>query len=65
MSVAEGGKELCVKLPDLSDPQSSLLLLRHCHVTEVNRLASTVPPNVFLPVAQIHDKLTQETFPWF
>ena len=61
-SLAENGSQLCEQLSDLGDPQSSLLLLRHCHVTKVNHLALTVYPDFFPPAACIHDRLTQKSF---
>ena len=39
---AKEGNKLCSELRDLNDPQSSMLLLRHCHNPRMNFLAKSV-----------------------
>ena len=41
--LASRGKELCDKISALEDPQCALLLLRHCHATNLNHLGRTIP----------------------
>ena len=52
---AKSGTELCSKLLELDDPQSSLLLLRHCHVPSLNHVSRTTIPEQLNKVALIHD----------
>ena len=59
---AKSGTELCSKLLELDDPQSSLLLLRHCHVPSLNHLRRTVIPKQLNKAALIHDDQTYQTF---
>ena len=42
---AKEGNKLCSELRDLNDPQSSMLLLRHCHNPRMNFLARSVTPD--------------------
>ena len=45
---AVSGKDLCSKLADLNNPHAStLLLIRHCHISRVNYLARAVFPKRF------------------
>ena len=62
MDKAKSGTELCSKLLELDDPQSSLLLLRHCHVPSLNHLSRTVIPEQLNKAALIHDDQTYRTF---
>lgn len=55
---AKSGSNFCSKLQDLDNPQSSLLLLRHCHVPSLNHLGRTVAPDLPQKAAVIHDDLT-------
>ena len=59
---AEDGNTLCSILRDLDEPQSALLLLKHCHVPKLNHLARTVVPTHLSKAAVIHDNLTKSTF---
>ncbi|XP_062517793.1 uncharacterized protein LOC134193028 [Corticium candelabrum] len=59
---AKSGTELCSKLLELDDPQSSLLLLRHCHVPSLNHSSRTVIPEQLNKAALIHDDQTYQTF---
>ena len=59
---AKSGSDFCSKLLSLDDPQSSLLLLRHCHVPSLNHLSRTVAPEILNKAALIHDDLTYQTF---
>ena len=61
-SFAKSGEALCHELSKLEDPQSSYLLLRHCHVPQLNYLARTVGSSLLFPSACLHDFLTQSTF---
>ena len=61
-SFAKSGEALCHELSKLEDPQSSYLLLRHCHVPQLNHLARTVGSSLLFPAACLHDFLTQSTF---
>ena len=45
----------------LSDPQSALLLLRHCHVTRLNYLARSVSPVLLKSAADCHDTMSKVT----
>ena len=56
------GDSLCSILRDLDEPQSVLLLLKHCHVPKLNHLATTVVPTHLSKAAVIHDNLTKSTF---
>ena len=55
-SNAEKGDLLCNKLPDLNDVQSSMLLLRYCHVSRLNHLGRVIPPEMLHTAAAIHDE---------
>ena len=59
---AEDGNTLCSILRDLDEPQSALLLLKHCHVPKLNHFARTVVPTHLSKAAVIHDNLTKSTF---
>ena len=58
----EGGHGLCQKLIEMDDPQSSSLLLRHCHVPQMNHLTRSVFPCDLQRGADIHDRITKDTF---
>ena len=60
--IVQSGSSLCDYLPKLNDPQSALLLLRHCHVPKLDHLARTVHPNNIRKAASIHDSMTRATF---
>ena len=59
---AKSGSLLCQEIVSLDDPQSSMLLLRHCHTTRMNHLTRTVPPSLLKPAATIHDSITHASF---
>ena len=59
MKIAESGNVLCNELALLSDPQSVLLLLRHCHVTRQNYLARSVSPVLLKSAADCHDTMSK------
>ena len=59
---AKSGTKLCSKLLELNDLQSSLLLLRHCHVPSLNHMSRTVIPKQLNRAALIHDDQTYQTF---
>ena len=59
---SEGGHGLCLKLIEMDDPQSSSLLLRHCHVPRMNHLTRSVFPCDLQRGADIHDRITKDTF---
>ena len=46
----------------MDDPQSSSLLLRHCHVPRMNHLTRSVFPCDLQRGADIHDRITKDTF---
>ena len=62
MEIARSGQDLCNELVSLEDPQSGMLLLRHCHVSRMNHVARTVFPSLLNPAACLHDQLTRCTF---
>ena len=59
---AESGKRLCDQLQELGEVQSAMLLLRFCHVPRLNHLARSTFPEWLQPAAEIHDKITRDTF---
>ena len=46
-AIAENGICLCSMLSYLNEPQSGLLLLRHCHVPKMNHFARTMAPKSY------------------
>ena len=62
VEISKCGQDLCTKLTEFDDPQSSLLLLRHCHVPRINHIARSVVPSCLQIAAKIHDQLTRTTF---
>ena len=52
-SIAEKGDYLCNQLNSLNDLQSSMLLLRYCHIGCLNHLARSIPPNILQSAALI------------
>ena len=62
LQMAERGKDLCDKLIGFTNLQSSMLLLRHCHVGRLDHLARSIRPNSLSHAASIHDGLTKKTF---
>jgi hypothetical protein len=62
LDIAKSGKNLCDQLQALKDPQSGMLLLRHCHVSHINHLSRTVSPSWISDAAHHHDQLTRATF---
>ncbi|XP_062504332.1 uncharacterized protein LOC134181136 [Corticium candelabrum] len=61
-SFADSGNLLCDQLVELEDPQSAMLLLRHCHVPRMTHLARSVAPKYLIEAASLHDHLTRESF---
>ncbi|XP_062498931.1 uncharacterized protein LOC134176271 [Corticium candelabrum] len=49
-SFADSGNLLCDQLVELEDPQSAMLLLRHCHVPRMTHLASWANALSTLPI---------------
>ena len=62
LEIARSGQDLCNELVSLEDPQSGMLLLRHCHVSRMNLVARTVFPSLLNPAPCLHDQLTRCTF---
>ena len=62
LEIARSGQDLCNELVSVEDPQSGMLLLRHCHVSRMNHVARTVFPSLLNPAACLHDQLTRCTF---
>ena len=44
IDIAKSGDRLCSELVNLNDSQSSVLILRHCHVPRLNYLARQIFP---------------------
>ena len=59
---AKGGEDLCNQLLALEDTQSSMLLLRYCHIPRINHLGRTVALSLMKSAARIHDSLSQSSF---
>ena len=59
---AKGGEDLCNQLLALEDTQSSMLLLRYCHIPRINHLGRTVAPSLIKSATRIHDSLSQSSF---
>ena len=59
---AESGRLLCEQLMKLGEVQSAMLLLRFCHVPRMNHLARLVCPDRLQAAAEVHDKISRETF---
>ena len=59
---AKGGEDLCNQLLALEDTQSSMLLLRYCHIPRINHLGRTVAPSLMKSATRIHDSLSQSSF---
>ena len=59
---AEGVHGLCQKLIEMDDPQSSSLMLSDCHVPLMNHLTRSVFPCDLQRGADIHDRITKDTF---
>ena len=53
---------LCSQLVHVADLQSSLLLLRYCHVPRLNLSSRTISPDVLQPVAITRDIQTRDCF---
>ena len=62
LKLASKGKELCNKISALEDPQCALLLLRHCHATNLNHLGRTILSELLSRAASLHDDMTKSTF---
>ena len=62
LEFAQSGDLLCEELTNLDDIQSSILLLRFCHVPRLNHLARTVAPVFFENAAAAHDLQTRMAF---
>ena len=62
VDIAKSGEELCCELAKLNNRQSSMLILRHCHVPRLNYLARQVFPDDLEAAANIHDNMTKSTF---
>ena len=62
VDIAKSGEELCCELAKLNNQQSSMLILRHCHIPRLNYLARQVFPDDLEAAANIHDNMTKSTF---
>ena len=60
LQMAERGKDLCDKLIGFTDLQSSMLLLRHCHVGHLHHLARSIRPSSLSHAASLHNGLTRK-----
>ena len=58
---AKEGKKLCSELRNLNDPQSFMLLRRHCHNPRMNFLTRSVTPDNMKDASRIHDEITRNT----
>ena len=61
IGIAKSGDRLCSELVKLNDSQSSMLILRHCHVPRLNYLARQIFPVDLQPAANIHDNMTRSS----
>ena len=60
--IAGSGAQLCQELLQLDDTQSSMLLLRYCHVPRLNFLARTILPGQLQLATSIHDQQSRSCF---
>ena len=62
VDIAKAGDRLYCEMLKLNNWQSSMLILRHCHVPRLNYLARQVFPCDLEEARIIHDELTKRTF---
>ena len=55
VKAAHSEDQLCDQLEKLEDQQSSMLLLRHCHIPTLDHLARSVEPTLLSEAASIQD----------
>ena len=55
VKAAHSGDQLCDQLEKLEDQQSSMLLLRHCHIPRLDHLARSVEPTLLSEAVSIQD----------
>ena len=59
---AHSGDQLCDQLKKLENQQSSMLLLRHCHIPRLDHLARSVEPTLLSEAMSIQDFQSRKTF---
>ena len=53
--IANSGHDLCCKITELTDSQSALLFVSHCHVPKTNYLSRSICPRYLQSAAKAHD----------